>query len=284
MKFVVLFIIIFILINKLVKLCTKNNIKSTFGPDIVIPKVINKIFIQHSGDLTNSFETPRIKEVHNEWIRMNPGYKIKYWSLNDCRNFLNTKFPPEYLKAFDSLTAYAAKADFVRYCIIYVYGGWYSDWKEQCMVPGLLDELASDKTEFIFFESDPSRQFAGCVQNCFFGSIPRNPILGDLIQHCLKNIKNKYYGPNSLSTVGPCALGKVIFNPNKKYNLKTKKGIYTRYTSDNKLVPGGHLIYDHQIVNIHKCDNCGGDKNKDVQKWIKGNNYNVLWNQRKFFK
>ena len=69
----------------------------------------------------------------------------------------------------------------------------------------------------------------------------------------------------------------------KKYNLKTKHGIYTRYTPDNKLIPGGHLLYNNKVVTIHKCDDCGGGNNKDVQQWNKGNNYNVLWGQRKFF-
>ena len=42
-----------------------------------------------------------IKNALNSWKEMNPEYKIKYWSLDDCREYLKNNFPSNHLESFD---------------------------------------------------------------------------------------------------------------------------------------------------------------------------------------
>ena len=272
MKNITVIIIIFLIIFDVVCKIKKNNI---YVPEPEIPRVINKVFIQHSGGLENSLELEKLKHVHDDWLVKNSGYEIRYWGLNDCRSFLK-QLPSIYLHTFDKLSAYAAKTDFFRYCLIYKNGGWYSDWKEQCMKQGLLEDLSSGGTEYVFMRSNPkSSRFKHCVDNGFFGSIPNNPILKQIILECIKNTNNEYYGDNPLSTVGPCVMGKFTNNPS--YNLKTKNGYYSR---EDKSIPGGYFIYDNELIIIHKCDGCGDAVSHN---WTNGNNYSEMWKERKFF-
>ena len=56
---------------------------------ISIPKIIHKVIIQDSGDLPNfPLEPKELQEAHDSWKIMNPEYEIKYYSMNDCREYL----------------------------------------------------------------------------------------------------------------------------------------------------------------------------------------------------
>ena len=158
-----------------------------------IPKVIHKVYIQNDGTIPDILDS-HIEESHQSWIILNPGYTIKYWSLNDCREYLINNFPDEYLKTFDSIQPYACKSDFFRYCIIYNEGGWYSDWKQVCLVDNLLDKLSD--SEFIYFY-DRGNSYVKtnkCVAQGFIGSIKYHPILKEVIDTIISNTDKKYYG------------------------------------------------------------------------------------------
>ena len=105
-----------------------------------IPKVIHKVLIQDDGKIPKNLDK-NIKDAHNSWKEMNPEYKIKYWSLDDCREYLQNNFPSNYLETFDCIKAYAGKCNFFRFTIIYNEGGWYSDWKQTCLKQNLLNML-----------------------------------------------------------------------------------------------------------------------------------------------
>jgi len=231
----------------------------------LIPKVIHKIYIQHDGTIPTNLDE-NIKEAHQSWIDKNPGYQIKYWSLNDCRDYLRNNFPPIYLKTLDGLKPYAYKCDFMRYCIVYNEGGWYSDWKQVCLVDNLLDQL-SELEEFIcFYDNGISYTRKNkCVQNAFLGSIKNHPVLKDSMNNIIENVRIKFNGNNALDITGPCLLGKLI----NKYNIK----------------PCGELNLDfyfyHKNIQIirHKCSKCGIDQN-----WKNGNDYVLMWRKRDVYK
>ena len=46
----------------------------------------------------------------------------------------------------------------------------------------------------------------------FFGSVPRNHILKNVIDQIILNVQNKYYGGNRLEPTGPVLFGKEIQN------------------------------------------------------------------------
>lgn len=60
--------------------------------DSSIPKVIHKVFIDHSMKLDLNSLDNHTKEAHESWRTMNPNYTIKYYSGEDCRNYLKEHF------------------------------------------------------------------------------------------------------------------------------------------------------------------------------------------------
>ena len=241
--------------------------KSNFN-DISIPKIIHKIYIQHDG-LIPADLNENIKKAHQSWIDKNPEYNIKYWSLNDCKNFLKENYPPVYLETLNSLKPYAYKCDFARYCIVYKYGGWYSDWKEICLVDNLLNKISTDN--FICF-SDTGVKYTNdnnCVVNGFFGSNQNNSILKDCIHSIIKNVNSKFYGNDAVDPTGPCLFGKEI----NKYDIK-KQGEF-----NHKEGNGGYYYHDilGKIIQ-HKCNECDASQN-----WVNGNNYQDMWKNKQIY-
>jgi len=235
---------------------------------IIIPKIIHKIYIQDNGTIPEKLEK-HIIDSHNSWLIHNPGYKIKYWSLNDCREYLKKNFSEEYIKTFDCIKPYACKSDFFRYCIIYNEGGWYSDWKQVCLKNNLLDKL-SDK-EFICFYDKGNNYVKKnqCIAQAFFGGIKNHPILKDCINNVIYNVNNKIYGNCGLDPTGPCLIGNII----KKYNIVINGEFNHLNNNDGD-------YFDNDLGNIiqHKCNKCSKG-----QDWKNGNNYNILWNKKKFY-
>jgi mannosyltransferase OCH1-like enzyme len=251
-----------------------NEINLETFDNINIPKIIHKVLILDDGKIPNNLDK-NIIDAHNSWINMNPEYKIKYWNLDDCREYLQNNFPSNYLETFDCIKAYSGKCNFFRYCIIYNEGGWYSDWKQICLVKNLLNQL-SDNNNFIYFydKGIPYTINNSCVQNAFFGSISKHPILKNAITLVVENVKNKYYGNNQLDTTGVCVFGKAIKEYNKRYNKIESQGEF-----NHKLAKGGNF-YHNKLGKIiqHKCNKCG-----EGQNWKNGNNYNKLWNDRNYY-
>ena len=210
---------------------------------MVIPLKIYNTYPSYSQELINSNTTL------NSWKTLNPGYKIKYWFKNDCERYLKENFPPEYLYCYNKLKPFAYKADFFRYCIVYKEGGWYTDWGQQLFIS--LNELNKENYNFVFC-LDICWDYCvnnKCMQNAFIGSEPGNIVLKNVINTCIKNIKNNFYGKTSLDITGPYVFGK-SFEQERK-NLKNKKYLLGTF-ENSKEFPNGYFKYNNKIVISHK--------------------------------
>jgi len=279
--------IIIIVVLSLILLIKNIKFKDTYknyGSTIIsIPKVIHKILIQESIDTTLS---QNVKYAHESWEKMNPGYIIKYWYLKDIREYL-IKLDITLLTHFDNINAYAGKADFFRYIIIYNEGGWYSDYKQVCLKKGILDKLNNSKkynivlfkeaymgnyTDNIFNLFNYKNNF--CILNSFFGAVKGDLLLLEAINKCIYNIKHKIYTNNFLSMLGPCLL-KEIFQ-----KLKINPNIMCGFAHFN-IIPEPNLYiksYKYGKIIQHKCSGCGLST-----KWKNGNDYKKLWKNKTFY-
>ena len=61
----------------------------------------------------------------NKWKTYNPTYKHILYDNSDCLNFIKNNFGKEYLITYNKIIPGAFKADFWRYCILYIKGGIY---------------------------------------------------------------------------------------------------------------------------------------------------------------
>lgn len=79
-------------------------------------------------------------------------YQIRFYSDKDCIAFLRKEFDERFVDVFKSLKRGAHKADFFRYCALYVHGGVYLDIKSVPKIP--LAEM---------FDHDANRRLYTCI-------------------------------------------------------------------------------------------------------------------------
>ena len=156
-----------------------------------IPKQIFQIY--HDKNLIKDI-------VKNEITHLNPNYKYKLYDFDEGIEFIKLNFERKlsekiilYIK---NLERYAHKSDLLRYCLIYIYGGVYLDIDLKQKLP--LDNIINmaknadlitsfgicgninrmTKTEF----NKNNNLYHPLVSNGFLFSIPKNPILLELIK------------------------------------------------------------------------------------------------------
>ena len=257
------FLLLFLLLLLKKLFIQQRNVRRTSS----IPKVIHKVYIDHSMELPDILPTC-IKEAHASWVNLNPSYTLKYYSGNDCIKYLHTHFGPKHVQMFNQLNAYSAKCDFFRYCVTYHQGGVYSDWKQICLTP--LDSFIHNDWDFFAF-NDLGNNFSksnSFQSTGFFGAIQGHPILKKAIQLCTLNVDRRFYGKTPLDpTYLPLSIA-IRDVPAKRTSVIGffRKGYYYLHNSSTQLV-----------LNKSRGSGLG-------QHWVKGNNYNTLWFNKTFYK
>jgi hypothetical protein len=76
---------------------------------------------------------PRIEELRATNKRRNPDVEFLLYDDSDVATFLTTHFPPDVTRAYSRIDSRlgAARADFFRYCVLFVRGGMYLDVKSE---------------------------------------------------------------------------------------------------------------------------------------------------------
>ena len=126
--------------------------------------------------------------------------------------FLQENFDTETVQSFKTLVPLAYKADLLRYCLLYQYGGLYSDLSILHLAPLI---SSTDRCELKIFRdhlNGPS-----IVSNSLIYSKQGSLILSRAISQINENVKKKAYGTNALHPTGPIMLGKIAaihFKPN----------------------------------------------------------------------
>ncbi len=157
----------------------------------IIPKIIHQIWL---GPKT----PPAVFKQSQESIKKyHPDWEYKLWTDKDIPDLLlhNQKF-------YDLTNNYGAKADILRYELLYKFGGIYLDVDMVCLNP--LDILL----QYDLWSCVQPLDCKGGLCNCVIGSIPGHPIL----EHCIASLEESWYkyqknlrGPmrNVVITVGP---------------------------------------------------------------------------------
>lgn len=154
----------------------------------------------------------------------NPGWQYKIYEDADALAFIDRNYPPEILSLYQSLNeAYgAARADFLRYLIMYKLGGVYLDLKST--ITKKLDDVLIDTDTYILahWENKPGDFYQGWgifpelpppgeYQQWHIIAAPHHPFLAAAIQEVADRIR--LYNPERsgvgfravLRTTGPIA-------------------------------------------------------------------------------
>lgn len=242
LNIILFLIIIILLIVIIIYLLNKNYFRTLNTYNLVpIPNIIHKINIEYSDELHKVFPGKKyISDAQNSWKIMNPEYEIKYYSINDCREYLKKYFEDsDFLQTFDCLNILSCKRDFFTYCVLYNEGGWYSDWEQVCLKKNLLNELdLYKKSNMVLFEDldidIDNNLHKKYINNNFIGSNKNNLFLKECINEIINNVKYKRYlnqNSSGFMITGPGHLTKIYDINNLKFyftGFNTKEKLYIR--------------------------------------------------------
>ena len=128
---------------------------------------------------------PKIEEIRRRILNINPGYMFDLFDDIEIDNFINRHFDERTYDAFSKLKVGAARADFWRYCVLYINGGVYLDIDSEIIKP-LKNLINEDDQCIITREGNP-----GVFNNWVMIFERNHPILKEAIERCIFNVNNK---------------------------------------------------------------------------------------------
>lgn len=190
------------------KLGQSGIIKNTTSYGIEFPYYINNLIKRNPKINLTLFQTFWTKDLppglHFASYTLNMFYplfnKILYTD-KECIQLLKDNFDEHVLTAFNRLRPGAYKADLFRYCALYVHGGIYADIK--LVQKYSILNLITSSTELILTED----RIPLDIYNGFIGAAKGHPFMKYVIDKCIENISNNYYGETDLAITGPKMLG-----------------------------------------------------------------------------
>ena len=191
-------------------------------------------------------------EAINKWKELNPEYQHIYFTSLDCRKFIKQYFPSYVYKAYNTILPGAFKADLWRCCVLYIYGGIYTDSRT---VPCMSLKKLIDKTDTFIIPRDRWRSW---LWNGFICSRPKHPILKSIITNICNSISNKEYMENPLDITGPSCVAKVVntfLNNNKTsfFRCKTHSNGIKILNFKATFLKDHYITYNNSNVFKTKC-------------------------------
>jgi hypothetical protein len=262
--FGIIILLILILINnvrsRLEPVLSKNiktysDLINEYGSIQKTPGGIPKLIIKTSWQKLNNLP-PQIEDVLNTTIRLNPDYRIYYFDDDDIIKFMKSYGEKEYA-AYNKLIPGAYKADFFRYCILYKYGGCYSDIGH-VMLKSFDYIIRYNK--LVIVKDKPTMTYSG-IHNALICVTPFNEFIKNLVDLSVENIENNSYGEDTLDITGPIMMGKVFQcyysnycnKPLEEKYLMEKEGIKILDLALDYTLPGSDIgVIRDNGVNVLK--------------------------------
>ena len=171
---------------------------------------------------------PEFQQIIDEWKYHNPTYEYIFHNSEQRVEFIRNNFEKNVLDAYKKIIPGAYKCDLWRYCVLYIYGGFYADIDTLCM--GKLNSLTNENIEFIVpidlnINEKEGQHNLACG---FIGSVPKSPILLDAITMIIFNVENNIIPTSKLDFSGPGLLGRAVnkfLKLNETNSFKGKEGI-----------------------------------------------------------
>ena len=153
---------------------------------------------------------PDFQEIIDIWKNNNLDYEYIFHDSGQRLKFIEENFEENVVNAYNKIIPGAYKCDLWRYCVLYIYGGFYADIDTLCM--GKLNDLISDNIDFIVpidLNINP-REGQHNLACGFIGSVSKSPILLDAINRIVFNVENNIIPPSKLDFSGPGVLGRSV--------------------------------------------------------------------------
>jgi mannosyltransferase OCH1-like enzyme len=183
-------------------------------------------------------------------------YKIKYkmWNLKMSTKLIHTHFK-QYKKLWNDFikgptAAPIMRADFIRYCILYKYGGIYVD----CDIHPIkkIDHLFSKDYFFVRWNDDRKN----LPYNAILGGKKRAPIYKKIMEHCEESFYDKrkdpiykrWKGRFVFQTTGHHMIHRVLTKNNVP--LSNILDILKIHTKSGKIVQGSKPLFEDANASV----------------------------------
>jgi mannosyltransferase OCH1-like enzyme len=180
------------------------------------------------------------------------GLPYKLWLKKDCDKLLNDVYP-QYKEFYHSMRYGVQKADFIRYLILYEYGGLYIDL-DIAPLRNLNVAFTSD-VFFVKWEEDTRN----LPYNAVLGSIPKHRIFKEILEHCIESyrekedmeIYNQWTGRFVFQTTGHFMLQRVL----AKHPFVGRWSVLRIHKKDGTIEEGDFVLFeDFNISSWYESD------------------------------
>jgi hypothetical protein len=204
-----------------------------------------------------------------------PGARHFLWGADELQAFIAGNFSNDVLDAYNTLAAYTAKADLGRYCLLLVRGGLYSDLSNRFLAPM---RIPVGRSVACFRDAEPYGGAPWATTPTILYAERGREELRAAIDLLVDNVKRRQYGVNALCPTGPILFGRALAMINRPEcywagTMVPLSGTHPRRTH-------AFMGPDGTMVAVRMQREGGGT----AELGLKGtNNYNKLWEQRRYF-
>lgn len=246
----------------------------SIGVELIDPDCIHQVYI--SSRMVDKIVLPEIVDRNISSLRkLYPSSIYRLWFDDEIRNFISSQFGASVLDAYNSLSANTAKSDLVRYCLLWHYGGLYSDLSNL-----FLSKLTIREWHKIayFCDAEPYGSNVWGATATIVYARPRQPEMMRAIEMVVRNAESKFYGANPLCPTGPVLFGSALAVENKKVNYWCGKMIALTGTYPQR----NHAFVDGDDTIIALRIQSEGGRSSELG--LRGtNDYNDLWKRGVYY-
>ena len=205
-------------------------------------KFVHQILINDSNKIPNKL--PKYTEVCIERLKdIYYDYEYKLYSGEEIENIIKNNFDRDVLDAYKKIGPYAFKSDLARYCLLYLYGGLYSDLNNF-----FLNRFDNDYDFFAFCDRNIASRRTWAVINSIIVSKKKSKVLERCIDIIVNNCKNNYYGNYCIDVTGSTVLGESIVLEQKNIQKLSTFGELNFISPDDmKLIRSNDVLLRDQI-------------------------------------
>lgn len=232
-----------------------------------IPKIIWQTMRELPKEGTSIYDAVQTFKAQEGWVH-------RFVTDENAKVFLKENFDEDVLHAFEVLVPGAFKADLLRACLLYVYGGVYADSK--LFLHYDLDSFLEGDLVLV----NEFRHEWG-IWNGFMAATPKHEYFKRVVDKITNNVRNKYYGQDRLEPTGPKCYGcvfKNLFKINEITPSKTDKYLILN-TTDMK---NGDKNYINHQGNLELFISWTKNRKTYTSIW-KTRDYTETWVRREMY-